>query len=149
MSQQTENPKGAAGASKFPMSAVPAGVLAELSVALLEGALKYGRHNYRAGGATASVYYDATLRHLMLWWEGEDMDPDTGGQLSHITKAIASLTVLRDAMLHQTFKDDRPPAQPIPSQHLQQLCHSLRQLHADKAPKHFTNVNIQPCNTKP
>src|SRR5262249_31685782 len=69
----------------------------------------YRRHNYRVAGVLASVYYDATLRHLQYWWEGEDLDPDTG--LSHITKAIASLYVLRDAMLHKgMFIDDRPPA---------------------------------------
>ena len=43
----------------------------------------------------------------MSWWEGEDIDPDSG--LSHITKAIASLTVLRDAQLNDKVIDDRPP----------------------------------------
>jgi hypothetical protein len=56
----------------------------------------------------ASVYVNATRRHLDSWWEGEDIDPDSG--LSHITKAIASLVVLRDAMIQGTLaNDDRPP----------------------------------------
>ena len=48
------------------------------------------------------------MGHVMQWWEGEDIDPESG--LSHLTKAIASLVVLRDAMLQQDkFVDDRPP----------------------------------------
>jgi hypothetical protein len=103
------NPKDALGIRKTPISTVPAPVLSELGVAMLEGALKYGRHNYRVIGVRASVYYDATVgRHMQRWWEGEDLDPDSG--LSHITKAIASLVVLRDAMIRGTWVDDRPPA---------------------------------------
>lgn len=74
---------------------------------MLEGAVKYGRHNYRDAGVRASVYYDATMRHLMAWWEGENIDRESG--LSHITKAIASLVVLRDAMMQSKVEDDRPP----------------------------------------
>ena len=44
----------------------------------------------------------------MAWWEGEDIDIDS--QLSHVTKAIASLVVLRDAMMNDMMEDDRPPA---------------------------------------
>lgn len=101
------NPKDAVGTKKVPFSTLPAKVLAEVGLALLEGARKYGRHNYRAVGVRASVYYDASLRHLTQWWEGEDVDPDSG--LSHVTKAIAGLVVLRDSMMMGNWKDDRPP----------------------------------------
>ncbi|SVD92517.1 uncharacterized protein METZ01_LOCUS445371, partial [marine metagenome] len=30
----------------------------------MEGAIKYGRHNYRIAGVRASVYIDATIGHL-------------------------------------------------------------------------------------
>lgn len=101
------NPKDAVGSKKVSMSVLPANVLMEVALGLQEGALKYGRHNYRAVGVRASVYYDATLRHLMAFWEGEDIDPDS--QLSHVTKAISSLIVLRDSMLRGNWTDDRPP----------------------------------------
>lgn len=101
------NPKDAAGIKKAPMSTVPSPVLLELGVAMLEGARKYGRSNYRVAGVRGSVYYDATMRHLMQWWEGEDIDPDSG--LNHIVKALASLVVLRDTMLNSMWTDDRPP----------------------------------------
>ena len=100
------NPKDRVGVRKAPMSNVPATVLAELGVAMLEGAMKYGTANWRTAGVRTSVYYDATLRHLFAWWDGEDIDPDSG--LSHVIKAIASLTVLRDAMLQDMVTDDRP-----------------------------------------
>lgn len=104
------NPKDAVGTAKVPWSTVSAQVIGEVGIAMLEGALKYGRHNYRAAGVRASVYYDAVVaRHLAAWWEGEDIDPDSGVGLSHITKAIAGLTVLRDSMLQGNWVDDRPP----------------------------------------
>jgi hypothetical protein len=102
------NPKDAVGIKKAPVSTVPSQVTLEVGLALLEGARKYGRHNYRIAGVRASVYYDAVVgRHLAAWWEGEDIDPDSG--LSHITKAIAGLVVLRDSMFIGNWVDDRPP----------------------------------------
>ena len=103
-----DNPKDLIGSKKAPMSATPANVLAEVGVAMLEGALKYGRHNFRDSPVRSSVYYDALQRHMMAWWEGEDIDPDSG--VSHIVKALATLVVLRDAMHQGNMIDDRPPA---------------------------------------
>ncbi len=108
MTSKDTNPKDAVGVRKVPMSTVSAPVLMEVGLAMMEGARKYGRHNYRVAGARASVYYDASLRHLFAWWEGQDIDPDSG--LSHISKAIATLVVLRDTMLNAKLVDDRPPA---------------------------------------
>ena len=108
MTTKPTNPKDAIGSSKVPFSTVPARVVGEVGLALLEGACKYGRHNYRTAGVRASVYFDASSRHLAAWWEGQDLDPDSG--LSHVTKAIASLVVLRDSMLSGNWNDDRPPA---------------------------------------
>ncbi len=101
------NPKDAIGITKPPTSVLPFPVLFEVGNALFEGALKYGRHNYREAGVLASVYVDGAMRHLGAWWEGQDLDPDS--ELSHITKAIAGLMVLRDSMMRGNWKDDRPP----------------------------------------
>jgi len=102
------NPKDAVGIKKAPFSVLPQNVLAEVGLALLEGARKYGRHNYRVAGVRASVYFDAAVRHLSLWWEGQDIDPDSG--LHHVVKAMACLVVIRDAQLNGMATDDRPPA---------------------------------------
>jgi len=101
------NPKDSVGIKKVPFSTIPAPVMAEVGLAMLEGALKYGRHNYRTVGVRASVYYDALLRHVTQWWEGDDIDPDSG--LPHLVKAIACLVVLRDSQLMGNWQDDRPP----------------------------------------
>lgn len=108
MTDKQTNPKTSVGVRKWRhFTTVPMTVVAEVGVAMLEGARKYGRHNCRDTGALASVYTDAAMGHIMQWWEGEDLDPDTN--LSHITKAIASLVVLRDAMIQDRLNDDRPP----------------------------------------
>lgn len=101
------NPKDGVGTRKLPYSCLPWRALTGAALAMFEGALKYRRHNYRVAGVRASVYFDAALRHLGAWWEGEDIDPDSG--LCHIDKAIASLLVLRDGMLEGNWRDDRPP----------------------------------------
>lgn len=102
------NPKQAIGVAKMPFSTIPTQVMAEVGLAMMEGALKYGRHNYRLAGARASVYYDAFMRHVTAWWEGQDIDPDSG--LPHVVKAIACLAVLRDCQLNGNLVDDRPPS---------------------------------------
>jgi len=102
------NPKDVVGTKKWRVfTTIPLTVIAELGAAMLEGARKYGRHNYRVSGVRASVYVDAAIGHIMQWWEGEDIDIDSG--ISHITKAMASLAVLRDAMMQEKLTDDRPP----------------------------------------
>lgn len=102
------NPKDAIGTRKpRSFSSMSWGVLREASVGMLEGAMKYGRHNYRIAGVRASVYFDSTLEHMVSWWEGEDIDPDSG--LPHPVKAIDSLLVLCDAILNDMMEDDRPP----------------------------------------
>jgi hypothetical protein len=104
---KASNPKDAIGLKKLAWSFLPWPVLGEAALGMFEGGLKYGRHNYRVIGVRASVYFDATMRHLTSWWEGQDDDPDS--KLNHITKAITSLIVLRDAMMQDKLYDDRPP----------------------------------------
>jgi hypothetical protein len=113
METKETNPKDALGIKKAPFSTVPAQVVGELGLAMLEGACKYGRHNYRVSGVRASVYYDALGRHITAWWEGQDIDPESG--LPHIIKAMACLAVLRDSQIQGNWVDDRPPANPNPN----------------------------------
>lgn len=136
------NPKDAIGIRKAPLSTLPMGVVAEMGAAMLEGAAKYGRHNYRGVGVRASVYFDATMRHLISWWEGEDVDPDSG--LSHVTKALVSLAVLRDAMMQSKCEDDRPPRSAPFYPDLNERCGQMLDKHADKSPRHWTIKDSQP-----
>ena len=133
------NPKDMVGVRKAPMSTVPANVLAEIGVAMLEGSVKYGRHNYRAAGVRASVYYDAVMRHLMAWWEGEDIDTDSN--MNHITKALSCLVVLRDAQMQQMYTDDRPPKSKVFYEELHQKSAIILDKYSDRNPKHYTELD--------
>ena len=127
------NPKDAVGSTKPPVANVPLSVISEVGMALAEGQYKYGGYNWRVIGVRASVYWDATFRHIKAWWEGEDTDPDS--QLSHITKAISALVVLRDAMIQDNWNDDRPPRSKqtpaMVSEQYKQMLERLKSLQPD------------------
>lgn len=133
---KSTNPKDAIGIRKAPLSCVPMNVVAEMGLGMLEGAAKYGRHNYRGVGVRASVYFDATMRHLIAWWEGEDIDPDTG--VNHIAKALASLAVLRDSQMQGLGTDDRPPRSVPFYADLNDKAAAVLDRHVDKTPRHYT-----------
>jgi len=105
MIKQT-NPKDMIGMRKAPMSGLPAPVLMECGLVKLHGDLKYGAYNWREAGVRASVYYNAFFRHIEAWYEGEDLDPDSGEH--HIAHAITGLMVLRDSQMFGNCVDDRP-----------------------------------------
>jgi hypothetical protein len=130
------NPKDIVGVRKVAMSVLPFNVLADVALGLMEGAAKYGRHNYRGVGVRASVYYDATMRHLGAWWEGEDIDE--ASELSHVTKAISSLVVLRDAMMQGKCEDDRAPRSVPFMDEANARAAGVVDTHADKSPYHYT-----------
>jgi hypothetical protein len=77
---------------------------------MLEGALKYGRHNYRVAPVCGTVYTDSACRHIDAWLEGEDIDKASG--VHHLSKAAADLLLLRDATIMGKWVDDRPPQYP-------------------------------------
>jgi len=139
MTDKQSNPKDVIGVRKTPMSCLPWRVLWHVGLAMLEGALKYGRFNYRAAGTRASVYFDAVVsRHIGPWWEGQDIDPDSGKH--HLDKAIAALMVLRDSMLQGNWVDDRPP-RGLADGDLEALnaeAAALIDRYADRDPRHFT-----------
>ncbi len=118
------NPKDIIGSMKPGFSCVPTQVMALVGLAMAEGQ-KYGRHNYRAAGVRASVYYDAVMRHFFLqWWDmGEDIDSASG--LHHVVKTIAGLCVLMDSIIQGNFVDDRPPKAKITMEELQARCDTV------------------------
>jgi len=101
----TTNPKDSVGATKIPMHLWPETATVIGSLGLLDGALKYERNNWRAAGIRASIYVDALRRHLARWWEGEDLDPDSG--LPHESHMLACLAILVDAKATGKLTDDR------------------------------------------
>lgn len=119
LSKKDTNPKQTVGSKLVNITNVSLPVIAELSLGMTEGAYKYGRHNYRVAGVLASTYVAAAFRHIAKYWEGEDFDFESVVNLHHVTKAMSSLAVLRDAMIQaqkpgneHLYVDDRPPASP-------------------------------------
>lgn len=101
------NPKDAFGSAKLDLGLVPDTLAVCAANAFLEGALKYGRFNWRIAGVRSSIYRAAFNRHVAKWWNGQDYDKKT--RVHHLDNAIACLAILRDAELYGKLADDRPP----------------------------------------
>jgi hypothetical protein len=66
------------------------------------------------------------MRHLVAYWEGEDIDPACG--LPHIIKIMACCVVLRDAQIAHKYYDDRPPRIALPAEYLNDLETKVKEL---------------------
>ena len=108
------------------------------TLALLDGCLKYGRSNWRSAGVRASIYYDACMRHLSKWFEGETIDTDSG--LPHLAHALACIAILIDAFEGGKLKDDRAYKGGYIEllKKVTPLVQKLKEVHKDKNPKHWT-----------
>lgn len=107
MSTRPSNPKDVIGSTKLDMGLVPVSGVICAARAFLEGAIKYGRFNWRFSGVRASIYHAALLRHVAKWWNGQNHDRQT--RVHHLDSAIACLMIIRDAELYGMLTDDRPP----------------------------------------
>lgn len=101
-----ENPKNQAGRLKHSTHAIPPVAIFALGAAMQNGADKYGPFNFRQSDITASVFFDAMMRHLLLWWNGEDYASDS--HVHHLSHLMASCAIILDGLQHGNFKDDRP-----------------------------------------
>jgi hypothetical protein len=104
------NPKTAFGTKKLPMATVPPALLHYAAMAFADGAAKYGPFNWREKKVSASIYYEACLRHLMAWFDGEEVAEDSG--VPHLAHAVACVAILIDVYGTATFNDNRPPKGP-------------------------------------
>ena len=101
------NPKTAFGVKKLPLHLVPPSAVGHLARAFSDGARKYGPYNWRMHAISSSVYYGAALRHMTAWWDGEDVNPDSGHH--HLAHAMACLAMVLDGQALDKLNDDRPP----------------------------------------
>lgn len=146
-STKPTNPKDAIGSDKLPLHLWPETATAMGCLGLLDGALKYGRANFRAIGVRATIYVDAAKRHLNAWLEGEDADRDSG--LPHLAHALACLAILVDAQAAGKLTDDRQIAGGYRAlvERLTPHVARLKAHHAGKNPRHYTirdNVEVKP-----
>jgi len=101
-----ENPKTRYGVAKPSMATVPPVALVHLMLAMGNGADKYGRMNWRETSVLSSIYYAAAMRHLMAWFDGQELDADSG--VHHLGHVMACCAIILDANACHTLDDDRP-----------------------------------------
>jgi hypothetical protein len=100
------NPKTVYGMSKPGIEGVPTAPLFEVGEVMRLGIQKYGLTNWRHEPISASVYYNAAMRHIMSWWDGEDKDFES--RQPHLAHAVACLLILMDAKISDDLIEDRP-----------------------------------------
>jgi hypothetical protein len=103
-----DNPKTKFGVQKPSMSVVPPAALVPLMKAMADGAQKYGAFNWRDKTVSSTVYYDAAMRHLMAWFDGEESAADSG--VHHLGHVMACCAIILDAQASATINDNRPRA---------------------------------------
>ena len=141
-SRNRGNPKDLLAGSKVPLHLWPPSATAMGAVGLLEGALKYGRNNFREKPVHASVYVGALLRHVLDWYEGNDLTQDSGNM--HIGLALANLAILCEALMLGNLIDDRNCKGSVAFSRLirdlELRCVYLHKLYGDRKPKHYTRL---------
>lgn len=82
-------------AGKRRWSLLPTGTISQIIDVLEFGAAKYGVTNWRNVPDAHQRYYDALLRHIDAWWQGETNDPETRQHhLAHAACCILFLLAL-------------------------------------------------------
>jgi hypothetical protein len=101
------NPKDSLGIKKVSITKLPMVGIAHGSHAMMYGADKYGPYNWRDNAVIASIYIDATMRHLMAWFDQkEELAQDSG--VHHLGHVLANMAILLDAQETGNLIDDRP-----------------------------------------
>lgn len=148
MNAKSPNPKDLLACEKVPFDLVPTSAVAELATAMAEGALKYGRYNWRVMDVRASVYLAAAYRHLGKYLNGDNYDNET--YVNHLASVMACCAIIIDASVCGTLIDDRPPAAPE-SKHIDGLSKSiqyLREIFKDKSPRQYTISDTKLTDTE-
>lgn len=162
-SSKLSNPKDRIGATKLAFDLIPDSAIAEMSLAHLEGALKYGTWNWRAAGVRASIYVAAIRRHLAKWVNGENRDAKT--RVHHLANVMACCAIIIDAELCGKLTDDRPPAAAVSEmidalakrvQHLKEVfkdCHpydyTIQDTHEEAMMKHLDEMEDEEPSVEP
>lgn len=103
---ESSNPKKRFGSLKPSVSYIPPVALLELAAVMELGATKYGAHNWVEAPVDFTTYYDAAMRHLMLAFSGEDVDPES--KALHVAHVMACCAILTDAIRLGNLVDNRP-----------------------------------------
>ncbi len=118
------NPKDLFGLQKISFTKVSAIAMAHFAMAMMDGARKYGPYNWRDKPVIASIYIDAAQRHLLAWFEGEELADDSHAH--HLGHAGACCAILLDAQEHGVLIDDRPNGKGLLSKLMKRLAVQLK-----------------------
>jgi hypothetical protein len=133
------NPKDVIGSSKIRLDLVPDSMILFASLGFAEGALKYGKFNWRVAGVSLSIYMAAMERHKMKFMSGEWADPVT--RVPHLSSMLACIGIIVDAYTSDKLTDDRPPVQPDLSPSIESAARvqqHLKELFRDHNPHQHT-----------
>lgn len=89
---------------KVRMDLLPATPLLEIGKVATYGAKKYADRNWEKGMSWGRMYA-AAQRHLLAFWSGEDIDPESG--LPHLAHAGFNILALLEYTNKHTEFDDR------------------------------------------
>lgn len=137
------NPKEMFANNKLHLDVVPGCMEQYCSLALLEGALKYGRYNWRVDGVRVSTYISAAKRHLDKYLEGQWADPKS--KVPHLASVLACVTIILDAGLMGTLEDDRAPSLPNHDQWIDEqseIVKHLQQTFQECHPRQYTIADV-------
>ena len=113
---------GQKGRKQAQLGAIDPTALRTVAEVAGHGTEKYARYNFLRG-YDWSLSYDALQRHLLAFWAGEDIDPESG--LAHLGHAAWHCLALLAFMQRQIGTDDRPQVGPAPMTPMEELAWSL------------------------
>ena len=87
---------------------IPSAMMWELAEHYSKGAEKYAERNWERG-TDWSLNFAAAQRHLWQWWNGEDVDEETGS--SHLIAVIWHMAALHTFTITHPELDNRPRGQ--------------------------------------
>jgi hypothetical protein len=92
---------------KAPVHLVPPEAIDEIAHVFGFGAAKYAVNNWRhdIDSTEWSRTYSSIQRHLMAFWRGEDLDPESG--MSHLAHAATQIVIMMIAQNEAPSMDDR------------------------------------------
>lgn len=100
---------------KLPLHLIDPLWLTTTAQVLDHGQQKYGPWNWAKGTFSYSRLYSALQRHLQAWWNGEELDQETG--LPHLWHANCCMMFLTRYTHDLLGTDDRFPFSSVPAVH--------------------------------
>lgn len=73
-------------------SLLPWGPMTHVISVLEFGARKYSADNWQRVPEARQRYFDASMRHVLAWWQGERIDPESGKH--HLAHAVCCMLFL-------------------------------------------------------